>query len=656
MLQKDQDLRAEILQDVDRCMPENMYFRQPDTQRMLLDILFVFCKLNPDVGYRQGMHELLAPILWVIDCDAIDLGRSSKTMGEDAIVKAIFDADHVEHDAFALFSQVMQSAKNFYEQTTHSGKVNPMVARSERIFDSLLPEVDPELAKHLKKTDIVPQVFLIRWVRLLFGREFTFDDVLAMWDVMFAEDSSLEIVDHICVAMLLRIRWELLKADYNSALTLLLRYPELEKDTHAQTFVLDALYLRDHLDREGGSYLILKYSGRPPRHAGRPSTPPALQRNITTFSGVNAAKAAAQVSTRQRPRTPRQARGIEDVLQSTAKNILARSERLGINKAVRGAVDEVHRRAQEIRDAQTPSSSPTWRARGTRVGSGVAELQLKALEKRNMQLAKLLEGAVDDLWNCQKGAVEDDDEELTKPRNFDQINVAIAKVQFVQVYLADASLPLPDEEADQHDTTQSSGRHTGIESNADVKISQDSREGIVKAGEGEDRTLLVPASNAESRIPNLVDPSEFEDDAPLEPSQNHLKSTNEALPTKDDDTKAESNLTVRSDPAESSRVPNDDSATDTHALRPPLAQSSFSWMLGQQDFDGQTNSRASPTMSDRARARGFLFGGEEAHDERKDWERRGSGHDRNAKASVSTSPPSEAAFDLSTLRRAKGRQ
>ncbi|TKA31527.1 hypothetical protein B0A54_15661 [Friedmanniomyces endolithicus] len=38
-IRKDEELRAEIQQDVDRCMPENLYFRQPDTQRTLLDIL-----------------------------------------------------------------------------------------------------------------------------------------------------------------------------------------------------------------------------------------------------------------------------------------------------------------------------------------------------------------------------------------------------------------------------------------------------------------------------------------------------------------------------------------------------------------------------------------------------------------------------------------
>lgn len=312
-------------------MPENLYFRQPDTQQMLLDVLFIFCKLNPDVSYRQGMHELLAPILWVVERDAIDLGQSSKAMGENATIVNIFDPDHIEHDTFALFGQVMQSAKNFYEQSTTSGNENPIVARSRRIFNDLLPKVDEELAKHLESIDIIPQVFLMRWIRLLFGREFSFGDMLTIWDVIFAEDPTLDIVNEISLAMLLRIRWQLIEADYNEALALLLQYPEVEKDFSAQTLALDAVYLRDHMDYHGGSYLVSKYTERPIYRARRPITPPALQRKVTTVSGAPTGIVTSKISKGSPSRAPGPARHIEKVFQSTAKEIYARSEKLGMS-------------------------------------------------------------------------------------------------------------------------------------------------------------------------------------------------------------------------------------------------------------------------------------------------------------------------------------
>ncbi|KAK3117372.1 hypothetical protein LTR53_001362, partial [Teratosphaeriaceae sp. CCFEE 6253] len=259
-IRHDEELRAEIEQDVDRCMPELTYFRQPTTQTTLTTILFVWSRLNPDISYRQGMHELLAPILWTVERDAIQLGTSSRALGEDATVRAIFDAESIEADTFALFCQVMKSAKAFYEPSTEKGGENPIVALSHRIFSDLLPRLDAELAAHLHRIDVVPQVFLLRWIRLLFGREFSFDDTLTIWDVLFAEDPSLGLVTHVCLAMLLRIRWELLASDYNATLMLLLRYPSPLPQHPPQSFVLDALYLRTHLDFHGAAYLILKYT------------------------------------------------------------------------------------------------------------------------------------------------------------------------------------------------------------------------------------------------------------------------------------------------------------------------------------------------------------------------------------------------------------
>ncbi|KAK3063290.1 hypothetical protein LTS18_001632, partial [Coniosporium uncinatum] len=212
-LRVDEDIRNEIFQDVQRCMPDSVYFRQPSTQKMLLDILFVYCKLNPDVGYRQGMHELVAPILWVVERDAVDASRLRGEEGggdEQKLMLSMFDAEFVEHDTFTLFSLIMLNGKSFYEPaiTTKSSdkkgssrdstvqSESPLLVTVKRIFETFLPKADPELAARLQKLDVSPQIFLMRWIRLLFGREFAFDDVLPMWDMLFAEDPSLKLVDH----------------------------------------------------------------------------------------------------------------------------------------------------------------------------------------------------------------------------------------------------------------------------------------------------------------------------------------------------------------------------------------------------------------------------------------------------------------------------
>jgi len=197
--------RGEIFQDVERCMQENSFFQEPATQKRLLDILFIYSKLHPDIGYRQGMHELLAPILWVVHCDTIEPSGSASRKTQDVLMLDVLDQQFIEHDAFTLFCAVMQTAKSFYEI---GDSASPIVERSRRIHDEHLAEVDPELANHLQVIEILPQIFLLRWIRLLFGREFSLNDTLSVWDVLFAEGLSLSLVDMTCLAMILRIRWQ----------------------------------------------------------------------------------------------------------------------------------------------------------------------------------------------------------------------------------------------------------------------------------------------------------------------------------------------------------------------------------------------------------------------------------------------------------------
>ena len=152
-------------------MPENLYFREPTTQAMLLDILFIYCKLNADIGYRQGMHEILAPIVWVISRDAIDLQKNeegSDTSGDDHLILALLSQKYVEHDAFTIFGIVMQTAKSFYEAAgsisqpgTSSSGSSAIVERSQKIHEQYLQRVDPELAAHLTAIDILPQIFVM---------------------------------------------------------------------------------------------------------------------------------------------------------------------------------------------------------------------------------------------------------------------------------------------------------------------------------------------------------------------------------------------------------------------------------------------------------------------------------------------------------------
>jgi TBC1 domain family protein 5 len=161
-LRRDELIRAEIVLDVQR-LPDEPFYHEERIQTMILDILFTYCKLNPTAGgYRQGMHELLAPIVFVVDQDAVD--RSQVGADADPIMLEMLDSAYVEHDAYALFSKIMERAGSFYE-LSDSGVAgsdqSAIVEKSRHIHEVLLLKIDPELATHLSNIEVLPQIFLM---------------------------------------------------------------------------------------------------------------------------------------------------------------------------------------------------------------------------------------------------------------------------------------------------------------------------------------------------------------------------------------------------------------------------------------------------------------------------------------------------------------
>ena len=134
----------------------------------MIDVLFIYSKLNPDLGYRQGMHEILAPLLWVIDRDAIDpksVDGVESTNELDESLLQLLNADYVEHDSFTLFCSVMQTTRLYYEHDRHRSPggqtdVIPIVSQCQHIHDELLATTDLELAGHLQALEVLPQIFL----------------------------------------------------------------------------------------------------------------------------------------------------------------------------------------------------------------------------------------------------------------------------------------------------------------------------------------------------------------------------------------------------------------------------------------------------------------------------------------------------------------
>ncbi|KAG7325691.1 hypothetical protein KOW79_010616 [Hemibagrus wyckioides] len=259
---QDKELRGMIKQDVLRTFPEMRYFQEEGVRTKLTDILFCYARENEQLLYKQGMHELLAPIVFVLHSDHQAFQHASETGTPSEEMKALLDPTFHEHDAYAMFSQLMETAEPWFssfEREVRKGKEEMLtsipfarpqdsgpsvaiVTKVNRIQDQLVKKHDIELYMHLNRLEIAPQIYGIRWVRLLFGREFPLQDLLVVWDALLADSITLDLVDYVFVAMLLYIRDALIASSFQTCLGLLMHYPPVG-DIHA--LLHKALFLRD---------------------------------------------------------------------------------------------------------------------------------------------------------------------------------------------------------------------------------------------------------------------------------------------------------------------------------------------------------------------------------------------------------------------------
>lgn len=264
--EKDKMLLDEIWKDVDRTFPECL---STDGSKVLLQrLLFHWCRTcsaatsssstdDMSVCYRQGMHELSAVVLL-----AVLEGEYDGSPEENSLAMSLCGRCYNEADAFLLFSRLMELGMlnmfvppGFLAVEGDGSTASPTTARCAAINNTLLKAADKDLYHHLQAHRIEPQLYLLRWLRLLYCREFPLEQTLVLWDALFASSwqpwmvpqgmyqcspgcdakratilkeaaaasSAMPLVDYISLALLCSFRTELLAGDRSACLRVLLK-------------------------------------------------------------------------------------------------------------------------------------------------------------------------------------------------------------------------------------------------------------------------------------------------------------------------------------------------------------------------------------------------------------------------------------------------
>ncbi|KAI1342080.1 GTPase-activating protein GYP7 [Xylariaceae sp. FL0016] len=121
------------------------------------DMLLTYNEYNKDLGYVQGMSDLLAPIYAVLQDDAV---------------------------AFWGFQHFMdRMERNFLRD--QSGMRNQLLT-----LDHLVQSMDPKLYAHLEKADSTNFFFFFRMLLVWYKREFKWMDILHLWEVLWTDYMS----------------------------------------------------------------------------------------------------------------------------------------------------------------------------------------------------------------------------------------------------------------------------------------------------------------------------------------------------------------------------------------------------------------------------------------------------------------------------------
>ena len=258
------ELRHLISIDIERTYQEIDIFQKEDIKTMLFNILYTYTlslqsKTNNKDTYKQGMNEILSMFLLALYPFYFPFAKYSQLSTEesrqnikneiliiykskvrDDYIKSLYLFFHnnvfLESDLYFLFETFM--SKSMLD--IYSDDKSKLLNRCKTLIDDKIKLLDSDLYNHFTIVDLQCGIFLERWFKCVFTREFPYEQCLILWDAVIANDlidnstkkqteHGLEFIDYICIAMIESERDLLLLKEEYECLALMLHYPEKEE-------------------------------------------------------------------------------------------------------------------------------------------------------------------------------------------------------------------------------------------------------------------------------------------------------------------------------------------------------------------------------------------------------------------------------------------
>ena len=161
----------------------------------LRKILFLYAKENSEVGYIQGMNEIIAIIFYIFSKD------------DNPFIK-----EYIESDSYFTFEKLMEQIKDIFLMENINYSQLYIKQQIEEI-KNILKKIDVKLMNYLDEIGLEIDNVVMRWLLVMFAQEFTIDIAVKFWDRLFTQKNKIKFLCYISAAIITKNRDKIMKLD-----------------------------------------------------------------------------------------------------------------------------------------------------------------------------------------------------------------------------------------------------------------------------------------------------------------------------------------------------------------------------------------------------------------------------------------------------------
>ena len=237
--ESDKKLISQINKDLPRTRPEITFFKEKSKTSknetnydVLKRILYYYAKKHKEISYVQGMNEILAIIYYIYTSD-----------------ESLYIKPFIESDTYYSFELLMEEIKPIFMMSNINYSQLFISLQIKQINDILMA-VEPNLLKYFQKKDLKIDIFLMRWLLVLFAQEFNLETSILFWDRLFTQKNKMRFICFISSSILIINKNELMKKEMEEIIFWAQQFGSLINDSNMDEIVKTAFEIKAKCNKQ----------------------------------------------------------------------------------------------------------------------------------------------------------------------------------------------------------------------------------------------------------------------------------------------------------------------------------------------------------------------------------------------------------------------